>query len=190
MTAGHAPAFSFRTLRTTQQELFRTAGVLVLSVLALTACDDDDATGVDTADLAGMWNATEFAYTDDTGRTFPNSSEPLSIDAIDVGGTVTLDVESDGQFTGTINIPTLTDGDQAIGGTITVLTADSLAIEFDQPTLELGLFDSFEAEFTLGADVLTFINRDTSFDFVLLEQQLGLANEGEVAAILTVTLQR
>lgn len=170
-------------------KLLRTAGVLVLSALALTACDDDDTTGVDTADLAGMWNATRFEYTDDTGRTFPNSSEPLSIDAIAVGGTVALDVQSDGQFTGTINIPSLTDGDQAIGGTITVVTADSLAIEFDQSTIDLGLFDSFEAEFTLGADVLTFINRDAAFDFLLLEQQLGLENQGEVAATLTVTLE-
>lgn len=165
-------------------KLLRATSVLVLSALALTACDDgDDPTDVvTTADLAGSWTATQFEYSDDTG-----DAPGLGIDAIDLGGSVILNVQSSGAFTGTINIPQLTPGELPIGGTIAVIDQENLSIDFNATTESYGLFGDFDASFTLVGDVLTFVNDDTSFDF---PDAIEPTPRGAVAATLTASFQR
>lgn len=171
-------------------KVLRAASVLVLSAFTLTGCDD--ATGVEIADLAGVWNATQFEYSEIGGAGF-------SIDAItQAQGTVTLDVQANGSFTGTVRIPGLTvnpaDGSTVtipIGGTISLINDSNLAIDFNSATEALGFFGDFDAAFTLSGDTLTFINEDTQFDFpdALEVQALGAAR-GPVPVDLTVTLVR
>lgn len=171
-------------------KFLRTASVLVLSVLVFAGCEDD-ATGVEIADLAGDWTATQFEYTD-------NSIPALSLDAIsDAGGTVTLSVAESGAFTGTLSIPGLT-VDPSTGATITVpiggtfsISGDTLSIDFNAATEGLGLFGDFDATFELNGDTLTFVNEDSSFDFPdAIEQGAGLPVRGDVSATLTVTVVR
>lgn len=171
-------------------KLLRTASVLVLSAFALTACDDD-ATGVEIADLAGLWNATQFEYSD-------NANPSFSLDAVaDAGGEVTLDVSESGSFSGTLMIPGLTVDPSSgetitlpIGGTLAV-DGENLTVNFNDTTLSYQIFGNFVATFTLEGDVLTFVNDDTSFDFPdSIEEQAGLGARGAVAATLTTRFTR
>ena len=169
-------------------KLLRTATALVLTALVFTACDS--LTGVSTSDLAGMWDAEEFSYTDNTGRTNPVTNEPLSLDVIsDLNGALALDVDENGAFTGTVTIPTVTVDTAGntvpapVGGTLTV-DGDSLKIDFDAATEALGFFGDFGATFTLEEDVLTFTNDATTFNFLPLEAQLELEPAGDVSATL------
>lgn len=171
-------------------KLLRATGVLLLSTFALTGCDES--TGVELADLAGAWVATQFEYEEIGGAGFV-------IDAISTaGGTVTLDVQESGSFAGTIRVPGLTHHPQTgevitvnIGGTIDLIDDENLSIDFDQATEMLGLFGDFDASFELDGDVLTFVNDDTEFDFPdAQEQQLLGQARGEVPSTLTVTLTR
>lgn len=180
-------------------KLLRTATVLVLSVFALTACDDD-ATSVEIADLAGMWNATQFEYSDAENTAF-------AVDAITLveGSSVTLDVEESGSFSGTIRVPGLT-VDPTTGETITIPLSGTLSVdgnllnvEFDQqtlaitcPTEEQCLFESFVATFELSGDVLTFRNADTTFDFpdTIEAATPGVEVRGAVPAILEARFER
>lgn len=176
----------------------RTLGVLTLAALALTGCDDEGSTGVEIDSFAGLWNASQFEYTDDTGRTVPGTGTPVSVDAISLGGSVVLDVESSGAFTGNVTIPTLTpETGVPVSGTISLVDQNTLSIDFDETTLaivcatpETCLFSSFDAEYSLNGDVLTFVNDDTEFDFAAIETFLGLEPAGTVDATLTVTLER
>jgi hypothetical protein len=171
-------------------KLLRTASVLVLSAFVLSACDEDPV-GIVIADLAGMWNATQFEYTD-------NAIPSFSIDAIsDAGGAVSLDVAESGAFTGTIMIPGLT-VNPATGETITVdiggtlsIDGDILTVDFNAATEALGLFGDFDATFELSGDVLTFVNDDTSFDFPdAIEEQAGIGAREAVPATLSTRFTR
>ncbi len=119
---------------------------------------------------------------------------------------MTLDVQSDGAFDGSIRVPGLTVDDQGqtttvpISGTLSV-SGNTLSVDFDAQTLNLlcedpanpdtCLFSSFDATFTLDGDVLTFVNDDTTFDFPdsIEESVLGGAR-GPVDATLTATFER
>ena len=173
----------------------RTLGVLALSAFTLAGCDDDDPTGVTVADLEGFWNATQFQYTDATGD-YPS----FGIDAVSatVGGSVTLDVASNGSFDGTIMVPGLTVNpatgetiEVPIGGTLSLNDDGTLGIDFNAQTEQLGFFGDFDAEYTLSDDVLTFENDDTSFDFPdAVEQQLIGTTRGSVDATLNARFER
>jgi hypothetical protein len=179
-------------------KLARTLGVLTLAVFAVAACDDDDTTGVEIDSFAGLWNATQFEYTDDSGRTLPGTSTPPSIDLISSGGSVTLDVDANGEFAGSLVAPGLTpEGGVPISGMISLVNDNTLSIDFDAttlaivcPTPEACLFESFDATYNLNGDVLTFVNDDTEFDFAPIESFVGLDPAGTVDATLEVTLQR
>lgn len=169
-------------------KLVHAVSVLALSTFVFTACDED-LTGIEIADLAGFWNATQFEYEDDTG-----DNPGFGVDAItDADGSVTLDVETNGDFTGTINIPGLTPQTLPIGGTISLNSDTELHIDFNETTESYNLFGDFDASFTLVNDVLTFVNDATTFDFPdQLEQcctQSGQAR-GRVPATLTATFER
>lgn len=168
----------------------RAVSVLAVSAFAFAACDNgsDD---VVIADFEGSWDASQFEYEDDTG-----DAPGFGIDAIsDAGGSVSLDVEADGSFTGTINIPGLTPQELPIGGTISLVSSNGnqgeIHIDFNQTTESYGLFGDFNATFTLVGDELEFINHSTMFDFPdsVEEAVLGAAR-GPVAATLTVTVHR
>lgn len=183
-------------------KFLRSGAVLVLALMAVAACDDtDDGTGVTIADLEGSWTATQFEYTDANG---------FGVDAIsDAGGSASLQVSSTGSFTGQISVPGLTVDPQGatitvpLSGTLSIDPAtDMLNVDFDAQTLaivcpdpvnspETCLFESFDADYTLNGDVLTFTNDDTSFDFPddIEELLLGGAR-GEVDATLTATFER
>jgi hypothetical protein len=163
-------------------KVLRAASVLLLAGLSLTACDDD-ATSVEIADLAGFWTATSFAYTD-------ASIPTLSADAVALGGTVTMDVQADGSFSGNIDIPNLTPGSLPIGGTISILDSETLRVDFDATTEAYNLFGDFDATFDLDGDDLD-ITSNTTFDFPDdIETALGLGARGPVDAILTADFQR
>ena len=164
----------------------RTATVLVLSLFVLTACDDDDTTSAEVADLAGAWNTTQFEYTDNANPTF-------SLDVIStLGGSLTIDVTESGSFTGSVDIPNVTPGPLPIGGTFSI-NGDSLSVDFNAQTEAYGLVDDFDAAFTLsgGGNVLTLTNDDVMYDFDdTLEAGAGLEQRGEVSATVDVVLQR
>ena len=176
----------------------RTALALVTICLVLAGCGEGDAaTDVEIADLAGSWNATEFRFTDTSGRTIPGTGSAPSLDVTSFGGVVTMVIQESGGFTGTINVPTVTPGDVPLSGTITLLGPDSLAVDFDQQTLSLicpapedCLFGSFTSEFTLRGNVLTLVNDDTTFDFAPVEPLYGLEPAGPVSASLTIRFER
>jgi hypothetical protein len=150
-------------------KLVRAFSMALLATFALTACDEDS-TGVEIADLAGFWTATEFSYNDQTGN-YPG----FGLDAVSptVGGTVTLDVAESGTFTGSLRIPGLTVNPQTgetvtvpIGGTISLIDDETFSIDFTDETEALGFFgDIAEADFTLTDNTLTFVYEDTTFDF-------------------------
>lgn len=170
-------------------KLLRTASVLVLSALVLTACDEST-TSVEIADLAGAWTATQFEYSDQAVPGF-------SIDAIsDAGGTLNVTVQESGAFTGDLRVPGLTvDGTGQtitvpVGGTFSI-DGNTLLVDFDAATEALGLFGDFDASFNLNGDVLTFTTEDTTFDFPdQLEELAGIGARGAVPATLTVRLER
>jgi hypothetical protein len=172
----------------------RALSVALLAAFALSACDDSS-TGVEIADLAGFWTATEFAYNDQTGD-FPG----FGIDAVSaaVGGTITLDVTENGSFAGTLRIPGLTVNPQTgetltidIGGTITLMDQSNLSIDFDAATEQLGFFGDLDAPFTLNGDVLRFTNDDATFDYpdAIELQVIGVAR-GAVAVELVAEFTR
>lgn len=172
----------------------RFVSVFVLAIFAVAACDEADPSGPVVADFAGFWNATQFQYDDATGD-FPG----FGIDAIaEANGTITLDVEESGAFSGTLRIPNLTVNPQTgetitipIGGTISLIGDNTLSIDFNEATEQFGFFGDFDASYTLTGDVLTFVNDDTSFNFPdAVEQQFLGTTRGSVAATLTARFER
>lgn len=172
----------------------RIASLFALATFAVAACDEEGPTGPTVAAFAGFWNATQFQYDDATGD-FPG----FGIDAISqANGTITLNVEESGEFSGTLSIPGLTVDPQTgetitipIGGTISLIGDNTLSIDFNAATEQFGFFGDFDASYTLTGDVLTFINNDTSFDFPDdFEQQFIGTTRGSVAATLTAQFER
>jgi hypothetical protein len=164
-------------------KFLRTASVLVLAAFALTGCDED-ATGVEVADLAGAWTAQQFEYTDQANPSF-------SVDVIgDLGGSVALDVADDGSFTGSMEIQLLETGSVPMAGTFSI-SGDTLSIDFTGQASMAGLVSDIEAAFTLDGDQLTLTNDDVTFDFPdIFEQQNGIDVRGETGATLEVFLNR
>jgi hypothetical protein len=165
-------------------KFLRTASVLALAAFVLTACDDSSTTGVEVADLAGAWTAQTFEYTDQANPSF-------SVDVIsDLQGSVSLTVNSDGSFTGTVEIGLLQTGPVPMQGTFSI-SGDTLSIDFTGAASAAGLVSDIDAEYTLNGDKLTLTNDDVSFDFPdIFEQQAGLGARGEVGAMLRVILNR
>ena len=165
-------------------KFLRTASVLVLSAFVIVACDDEDTTGIEVADLAGTWDATQFEYTDNDNPTF-------SLDVIsDLSGDLTIDVAESGSFTGTLFIPNITADTVPLGGSFSI-TGDTLSIDFNSASEMTGLVSDLDAEYQLSGDVLTLTNDGVSYDFPdQLEQAVGLEPRGEVSATVDIRLVR
>ncbi|MFW5952321.1 MAG: hypothetical protein ACOCVZ_09420 [Gemmatimonadota bacterium] len=171
-------------------KLVRAVGVVVLATVAFTACDEDT-TGVEVSDLSGFWNSTQFEYSDVTGEA----------PGFGVDGTVTLDVETDGSFTGTLTMPRVTVDPETgetvtvdIGGTLSIgEDAETLSIDFDAETEAIPaqpLMDIDDAPFSLGGGVLSFTH-ETTFDFPgELEVEVLGAERGEVAVRVSARFER
>ena len=76
----------------------RHAATLVLAAALAAGCGDNDNTGPTLSDLAGNWSATKAQFTLD-------ANPAISLDVVQVGGTVTLVVTNDGKFTFTGALP-------------------------------------------------------------------------------------
>jgi len=121
---------------------------LIVGSLAVACGDDDEATGVTTADLAGDWTATSFVLSN-------NAFLPADpIDMVSVGVAVEMSVAASGAFTfSTTGLGTATGGaldDLSVTGTI-VVTGNNTAVitTTDDPD------DPSDATFTLSGDNLT-----------------------------------
>ncbi len=146
---------------------FTRAFVAILSIAALTACDDENGTGNDDdvvlADLAGEWTVQSMTYEGD------DSAEEFDLAAVGMGITE-LNIASDGSFDGTLIFPT-TGGPQTvpIGGEISISDTDdnsgNLAIDFDEDTEAIGLFADEAGTFSLTASGsgLTVVLPDVTF---------------------------
>jgi len=66
--------------------------ILVVGALAVGCGDDDEGTGVTINDLAGTWNGTSVELT-------WNAMPSVSVDLVQLGLTITLDVETNGTYT-------------------------------------------------------------------------------------------
>ncbi|MBQ0734718.1 hypothetical protein [Aquimarina celericrescens] len=118
--------------------------VVLLSVLlAFISCgsDDDDeislvGANISISDISGSWTATSVLI----GNLTPDS-QPLSVDVIDEGGSVTLTVQSNGRYTLTIKRPTRADdvftGPLGFEGEWLVIGYDSDPEEYNYWFIEL-----------------------------------------------------
>ncbi|KPK65270.1 MAG: hypothetical protein AMS21_05160 [Gemmatimonas sp. SG8_38_2] len=128
----------------------------ILVVGALACGDDDEGTGVTTADLAGNWSALTFVL---SGNDF------LPVDPIDVVGvlgvTVNLNVQTSGAFTFTTQgLNTATQGqldDVNITGTITITGSNTAEVEADSDP-----GNPSEGTFTLSGDSMTLTLLDAA----------------------------
>lgn len=66
--------------------------ILLVGALTVACSDDDDTTGVTINDLAGTWNGTSVELT-------WNAMPSVSVDLVELGLTITLDVETNGTYT-------------------------------------------------------------------------------------------
>lgn len=138
----------------------RSVALLLVSVLALSACgDDDNPSGNDPlADLVGSWTTTSFEYTADADPTVT-----ADIFALAGLGITNVTVGADGTFTGDLVLPS---GGVDLLGEITNLTGSSLTLDF-LGAAEVALGDTLDATYSLSGDVLTLNIEDVDFDFTL-----------------------
>lgn len=101
----------------------RHAATLLLATALVVGCGDNNSTGPSLSDLAGNWNATKAQFTLD-------ANPAVSLDVVQVGGTVALVVTSDGKFTFTGTLPgapgpIVVTGTWAIDGNKVTVTNDA-----------------------------------------------------------------
>ena len=115
--------------------------------------DDDNGTdppaGVTLADLAGTWDATE--------AEFQSLDNPLlRFDLVALGGSLTLTVAANGDYTATIQAPG--EAPETETGTVTV-QGNVIDLNVD------GVPESVEFDFTLVGNTLTMVTESEGFDF-------------------------
>lgn len=134
----------------------RWAPILAMAVAASTfACggDGDNGTdppdGITLTDLVGTWDATQVEY--------QSLDNPLiRFDLVALGGSLTLTVEANGDYTATIQPP----GEQPDTETGSVtLEGNLIELVVD------GVPESVEFDFTLVGNTLTMVTEDEEFDF-------------------------
>lgn len=137
---------------------------LLAATVGLAGCDDDDdPTGPDISAFAGTWTATEIRYTSNQD---PNRQ--LEITNPLVGGGLTLDIEVDGDFTGTITIPGA--GTFNLKGDVTLEGDNEADVDFDWTgspfeNAPQKPIEDFTATYVLQGNNLTFTRTDATFHF-------------------------
>lgn len=123
----------------------------LLAVVPIGAgCGDDDGTGPSPAQLTGTWSATKFE--------FASTSDPSTrLDAISLGATLTMVLESDGSLSLTVIIPEES-SDTATGSW--TAEGDVLTI-----SLETGLSGDWQFDMSLSGDTLTLSGAHVEWDF-------------------------
>ena len=139
---------------------------LLFVALSVPGCggDDDDngGTGPDLitiADFAGTWNATEFRAT--------SLDDPqIQFELVAAGGSMTITVQPDGAFTGTVSFPDPDTGQIVtipVSGTFTLVSQTEVEADF---ALEIPpLLEDTTVEFELVGNTLTLHEDVTTFDF-------------------------
>jgi hypothetical protein len=153
-------------------------GLLLLAATVLTSCGDDDVTGLTLRSLSGSWTASSFAFT--------SVAHPAHrVDLIaDLSGSLTLNLQANGTFTGTIHLPGTTPIPLPIGGTVGLdADAGTMDVRFNQQTHAYGFFNDFLAHFTLdaGRTTLTWDFGPTPWDF---PQNPGTGEEPATARVV------
>lgn len=147
---------------------FARNAALMLGLFAAVVACDDDTTDVDPVDLSGTYTVETFRYDADASSASldlasipPSQGGPLGI--------TSMTVASDHSFAGSMRLPvdgTIVTFD--VGGDIEITGTNTMRIDFDEATDELGILDDFEdGTFTLTGDLLTLILPDVTFDFTL-----------------------
>jgi hypothetical protein len=130
--------------------------VLLASVAALVACDDD-VTGVQIADFQGTWTATTIQYT-----AHADASRNLNI--VPLGGGLTLTIDAAGNYSGTFTFP----GEPPIPitGSVTLVSDTEADIVFNwPPAVTQPPITDFRAQFNLQGNNLTFTRQSAVFQF-------------------------
>jgi len=149
-------------IQTRSRRTFLLTG-LFLTAAGLSSCDESALTGGgDPApDFSGVWEATEFMMV---------SQEESSsrIDLIAMGGGITVAIQPQGGFSGTVLLPSALTGQPAsttlpVSGVIRVANPETLRIDFVPEVPPL--FVSMDPSFELIGDVLTVVDPTADFDF-------------------------
>jgi len=131
--------------------------------IAAIECSDSGPEQVTVADLAGTWSATQFRITDESGALQP-------FDIVQLLGSLSITVTSNGSFTGTLKATGFSDP-VPVAGSISI-QGTSLTITFTQ-----GLDQPISGEFVLSGDDLTITGSGLTVSF-----------EGETIESATVIL--
>ncbi len=131
-------------LRTAFRSVF--AAVAVLSTLA--ACGDDGL--ADPEPIAGTYAATTFRVTP------PSATE---INVLALGGNLTIIVGANGTTTGTLNLPAVVTGDEALQASMAgIVERDGNGVSFDQ------MADTFvrDLNWTVAGSTITVTNQSVA----------------------------
>lgn len=130
--------------------------VLVASSLGLIGCDEGGSTEPEISQFAGVWTATTVQYT-------AHADAQRTLDIVPLGGGLSLNIDSDGDFSGTLTFP----GEDPIPltGSVTLVGNNQADIDFVWPGGVTPPIDDFRATYSLQGDNLTFTRPSTIFHF-------------------------
>jgi len=147
---------------------------LLVSSAALGACKSSTAPNP-CADFQGTWNTNSFVYT-------ANANPAVTVDLSSLGAAIMLSVDGSCNYTGTANIPTITNGAANINGSFT-LNTDSSTLNLQDATA-IGQVINNTYQYTLSGNSLTLVNPSTTFDFD------AAGPNPAIPATVTITFQK
>jgi hypothetical protein len=126
--------------------------ILLVGALTVACGDDDDTTGVTINDLAGTWNGTSVELT-------WNAMPSVSVDLVQLGLTITLDVETNETYTFTASLAQ--QPVEVVNGDFNLTGGNSFSLTNDDEPGEV-----WSGTFTLSGNNLSVRLEDvTLFDF-------------------------
>ena len=130
--------------------------LVVASSLGLIGCDGNGTTEPQISMFAGAWTATTVQYTS-------HEDAQRSLDIVPLGGGLSLDIDTEGDFTGSLTFP----GEDPIplSGSVTLVGSNQADIDFVWPGGVTPPIEDFRATYTLQGDNLTFTRPSTMFHF-------------------------
>lgn len=146
-----------------------------VAAATLTACNSATLSGPSScADFQGTWAAQSLFFTAAADPT-------VTADLLAQGAAVTLDIDDNCHFTGTANIPTLTDSTVDIHGDFNLEPGNLMGLD-DQTTL--GQIINGTYQYAFAADKLTLVDPSMEYDFD------GAGPNPPFPAALTIVLQK